>query len=186
MKVRIKRLTNNAVIPAKAHGTDAAYDLVATSRVFDELGNVVYGTGLAFEIPEGYMGLVFPRSSICKKDLALSNAVGVIDSGYRGEVMAKFKPTLVVVCDDAIGKDKNDYCGRATDVWDGQFVTFHGRHPKSPDVPKGAQPFQPRFYEVGERIGQLVVVQSPEIEFEEVDELSDSERGEGGYGSTGR
>ena len=66
-------------------------DLVAVSKSYDENLNVCYGTGLAFEIPEGYMGLVFPRSSISKKDLTLSNSVGVIDSGYRGEVFLKFR-----------------------------------------------------------------------------------------------
>ena len=91
MVVKIKKLVPGAVMPKKAHSTDAGYDLVAVSCKMDEDGNAVYGTGLAFEIPEGYVGLVFPRSSIAEKDLLLSNCVGVIDSGYRGEVMAKFK-----------------------------------------------------------------------------------------------
>jgi dUTP pyrophosphatase len=94
MKVRIKLLNNQAVMPRKAHSTDAGFDLVATSRVFDDDGNVVYGTGLAFEIPEGYVGLIFPRSSISKYDLSLSNSVGVIDAHYRGEVTCKMKPTV--------------------------------------------------------------------------------------------
>ena len=55
-------------------------DLTAVSREIDDYGNISYGTGLAFEIPEGYTGLIFPRSSICKKQLVLSNSVGVIDS----------------------------------------------------------------------------------------------------------
>ncbi len=93
MKVKFKKLNPNAVVPRYAHAGDAGLDLTATSRVFDEKGSVVYGTGLAVEIPEGYVGLLFPRSSICKKDLLQSNAVGVIDSGYRGEIMVKFKPS---------------------------------------------------------------------------------------------
>ena len=80
MKVKIKKLCENAVIPSYANPGDAGMDLVATSRMFDKYGNVEYGTGLAMEIPEGYVGLIFPRSSICKQDLSLSNAVGVIDS----------------------------------------------------------------------------------------------------------
>ena len=80
MKVKIKKLCENAVIPSYAKPGDAGMDLVATSRMFDKYGNVEYGTGLAMEIPEGYVGLIFPRSSISKKDLALTNAVGVIDS----------------------------------------------------------------------------------------------------------
>jgi dUTP pyrophosphatase len=91
MEVKIKKLTENAVVPRKAHPTDAGFDLTATSMHFDDDGNIVYGTGLAFEIPEGYVGLIFPRSSIAKYDLVLTNSVGVIDSHYRGEVMAKMK-----------------------------------------------------------------------------------------------
>ena len=142
MKVKIKKLNENAVKPFKAHETDAGFDLVATSRILDEHGAIVYGTGLAFEIPQGYVGLLYPRSSIAKKDLLLSNAVGVLDAGYRGEVMFKFKPSLAVS--------------------------------------------QPRMYNVGERIGQLIIQPIPQIEFEWSDELSDSERGAGGYGSTGK
>ena len=80
MKVKIKKLNENAVIPSYSKQGDAGMDLVATSKIFDKCGNVEYGTGLAMEIPEGYVGLIFPRSSISKKDLALTNAVGVIDS----------------------------------------------------------------------------------------------------------
>lgn len=93
LKIKIKKLHPDAVIPKKAHESDAAYDLTAVSRSFDDHGNVVYGFGFALEIPEGYVGLVFPRSSIYRKDLFLTNAVGVIDAGYRGEVTAKFKST---------------------------------------------------------------------------------------------
>ena len=89
MKVNIKKLNENAVIPSYAKAGDAGMDLVAISKEYDDHGNVVYGTGLAFEIPEGYVGLLFPRSSNAKMDLLSTNAVGVIDSGYRGEVMMK-------------------------------------------------------------------------------------------------
>src|SRR5690625_7975433 len=84
MKVKIKKLHEQAKMPFKKHSADAGFDLYATSRV-NEGGNIVYGTGLAFEIPEGFVGLVFPRSSIANKTIALSNAVGVIDASYRGE-----------------------------------------------------------------------------------------------------
>ena len=91
------------------------------------------------------MGLVFPRSSIARKDLVLSNGVGVIDAGYRGEVMAKFR--LV----DPLLKHEE----------------YH-------------------WYDVGDRVAQLVVMKLPDVELEEADELSESERGDGGYGSTGK
>ena len=80
MQVKIKKITTDATIPKYAKSGDAAMDIVATTKWYDELGNVCYGTGLAFEIPEGYVGLLFPRSSICKTELSLANAVGVIDS----------------------------------------------------------------------------------------------------------
>ena len=84
MEVKIKKLCETAVIPSYAKPGDAGMDLVATSRIFDKYGNVEYGTGLAMEIPEGYVVLIFSRSSIFKQELSLANTVGVIDSGYRG------------------------------------------------------------------------------------------------------
>lgn len=80
MEVKIKKLNENAVIPTYAKDGDAGMDLTATSKSFDEYGNVVYGTGLAFEIPKGYVGLLFPRSSNAKTELFLTNSVGVLDS----------------------------------------------------------------------------------------------------------
>lgn len=145
MIVKIKLLNERAVVPSYAHNTDAGLDLVATSRIYDKDGNITYGTGVSVEIPEGYVGLVFPRSSISKKDLALSNSVGVIDSGYRGEIMAKFRPTLPLAM----------------------------RHYES-------------HYDIGERVAQLIILPYPHIDFSVVDDLSSSERGEGGYGSTGK
>lgn len=151
MKVRIKKLSDKAVIPQKAHATDAGFDLVATRKWFDEYGNICYGTDLAFEIPCGFVGYIFPRSSNAKKQLILSNSVGVIDSGYRGEVTFKFKPSLAL---------------------DGeQYVTTRLRG---------------GLYSVGDRIGQLIIMPIPDIEFEEADELTETDRGEGGYGSSGR
>lgn len=144
LNVKIKRLTPTAQLPTKAHATDAGYDLYADSvEVCIPDGLASYSTGIAVEIPEGYVGLVFPRSSIYKKHLMLSNSVGVIDSGYRGEVKAKFN--LI-----------ND----GSDMYE--------------------------VYEVGERIAQLIIIPYPEVVFEEVDTLSDSDRGTGGYGSSGK
>ena len=92
MKVKIKKLNENAVIPRYAHPTDAGLDLVATSYEYkSDIDCHVYGTGLAVEIPEGYVGLIYPRSSNRKTDAYMCNHVGVIDSGYRGEIMISFK-----------------------------------------------------------------------------------------------
>ena len=94
MKVKIKKIHKDAIIPKYAKQGDAALDLIAvTKEIIDkgDFGFIHYGIGLAFEIPEGYVGLIFPRSSISNTGAILSNSVGVIDSGYRGEISARFK-----------------------------------------------------------------------------------------------
>ena len=143
MKVKIKKLHKNAVIPQYAKPGDAGMDLVAVSIDIEKYSKyndkITYGTGLAFEIPEGYVGLLFPRSSIKDRDLVLTNSVGVIDSSYRGEVKVT-------------------------------FITYE---------------FDPVIYSVGDRIGQMIIMPYPKIEFEEADELSTTERGSGGFGHTG-
>lgn len=151
LQIKFKRLTPNAVTPTKAHTTDAGFDLTATSKETDAYGNIVYGTGIALEIPENHVGLLFPRSSNAKKDLLLTNSVGVIDSGYRGEVSFKFKPSNVI---------------------------------EKPDL--AYIPESISKYEVGDRIGQLIIIPYPEVTFVETDELSETPRGNGGYGSTGK
>lgn len=97
MEVKFKKLKEDAVVPSYAHATDAGLDLTAVSftQEFDKSGKlvIVYHTGLSVEIPEGYMGLIFMRSSVSQKSISLTNAVGVIDSGYRGEILCKFKIT---------------------------------------------------------------------------------------------
>lgn len=158
MRLKIKKLNDSATIPVKAHSTDAGFDLVATSREIDDYGNIMYGTGLAVEIPDGYVGLLFPRSSVSKKDMVLANSVGVIDSGYRGELIFKFKPIQQV--NKALSKNPN----------------HHYNHRMTGGID----------YQVGDRIGQLIVIPIPDIELIETDELSDSQRGEGGFGSTGK
>jgi len=142
MEVKIKKLHLDAVIPVYSKPGDAGLDLVATSIDDDSYNNIVYGTGLAVEIPEGHVGLLYPRSSNSKTDLYLTNHVGVIDSGYRGEIMFKFRPINGI--DDAY------------------------------------------IYAVGDRIGQLIIMPYPSVTFKEVDELSTTERGDDGYGSTGK
>ena len=174
MKVKIKKLCESAVIPTYAKPGDAGMDLVATSRIFDKYGNVEYGTGLAMEIPEGYVGLIFARSSIFKQDLSLANAVGVIDSGYRGEIKFKFKPTLSYM-DFGTTEDIHGI-GKESDTFD--YVGIAG------DIQKDS--IEASIYEVGDRVGQIIILPYPHIDFEEVDNLSNTERGTGGYGSTGK
>lgn len=143
MFVKIKKLNENAVIPQYAKDGDAGMDLVATSIISDTTTQITYGIGIAMEIPEGFVGLVFPRSSIRKYDLALSNCVGVIDSGYRGELQATFNKI-------------NHHSVRKED------------------------------YKIGDRIAQIIILPYPKFMFREVEELSNTERGNGGFGSTGK
>lgn len=97
MEVKFKKLSDKAVTPTYAYDGDAGLDLTAVgvNSEINECGQfvIVYHTGLALEIPKGYVGLLFPRSSIANKSLVLTNCVGVIDSNYRGEILAKFKNT---------------------------------------------------------------------------------------------
>lgn len=144
--VKIKKLHSNAVIPSYAKPGDAGMDLVATEIKWpkDNANYIQYNTGLAIEIPEGYVGLIFPRSSNSGYDLQLCNAVGVIDSGYRGEICLRYRVVLLPTGD------------------------------------------KPRFYEVGDRVGQLMIVPYPLINFIETSMLSETDRGQGGFGSSGR
>jgi dUTP pyrophosphatase len=90
MQVKFKKLRQDAVIPRYAKPGDAGLDLTATHQISNTTFQATYGTGLALEIPDGYVGLIFPRSSVRNTELTLSNSVGVIDSGYRGEIQFTF------------------------------------------------------------------------------------------------
>lgn len=166
MKVKIKKLVANAVIPSYATDGSAGMDLTATSKWIDNEGNTCYSVGLAFEIPKGYVGLLFPRSSNAKKDLLLSNAVGVLDSDYRGEVKFKFKTTYSTV-------------NPISFLWQ-RYIC------RKKIVNVDCTPLHGNEYEVGDRIGQIIIVKYPTIEFVESEELSETTRGKGGYGSTGK
>jgi dUTP pyrophosphatase len=141
MLVKIKKLHPEAVIPSYAKDGDAGMDLVAVRKEDLSPTQVKYYTGLAIEIPYGFVGLIFPRSSIFKAGLSLSNAVGVIDSGYRGEIMAVFNKKF------------------------GMNLTN---------------------YEVGDRVAQIMILPYPVVTFVESEELTDTDRGSGGFGSTGK
>lgn len=144
MDIKIKKLYPEAKIPTRGTVGSAGWDFYALTDA-DYIGagvyrpNVMYQTGISLEIPSGHVGLIFPRSSIYKTDLNLSNSVGVIDSDFRGEI---------------------------------KFI-FKRPHTRSVE------------YKAGDRIGQLVIIPYPEINFVEVDDLSDTKRGSNGFGSTG-
>lgn len=140
MNIKFKKLNRDAVTPSYAKEGDAGLDLTAISSTLNTTERYFeYSTGLAVEIPNGYVGLIFPRSSISNKDLYLTNAVGVIDSGYRGEIKFRFKSSHI-----------------------------HAAN----------------IYKPGDRIGQLLIIPYPHINIEIVDDLSFSDRGSKGFGSS--
>jgi dUTP pyrophosphatase len=149
MIVKFKKLTPDAVTPTYSKLGDAGLDLTAVSKKQKDNLYIEYGIGIAVEIPEGHVGLLFPRSSVTDKQLIMKNSVGVIDSNYRGELRVRYKGFHPTVHDNG----KLEYLNN---------------------------------YEIGDRVGQLVIVPIPHIELEEAQELSESNRGTNGYGSTGK
>ena len=136
LELKVKKLDPRAVLPSYAKPGDAGMDVVAVSREIKEK-YIQYNTGLALEVPEGYVCLIFPRSSVTKKDQMLKNSVGILDAGYRGELILRF---------NKFGED---------------------------------------IYEIGEKVGQIMIIPHPYVKIQEVSELSETERGDGGFGSTG-
>lgn len=145
LNVNFAKIHPKAKLPSYSKNGDAGLDLTAVDMKYvrdAETDYYEYDTGLSCEIPQGYVGLIFPRSSITKTDLILSNCVGVVDSGYRGKITARFRKTTG----------------------------------------------SPHIYQVGDRVCQMIILPYPKVSTREVDytELSQTERGTGGWGSTGR
>lgn len=150
LNVKIKKLHKDAVIPKYETKGAVGVDLAAVSVEYDNYGNLVVGTGLAIQLPEGYYADLRPRSSISKYDLVLANSIGTVDADYTGELILKFKPS------DYFAVNRDDVYG------DGEI------------------------YKVGDRVAQLLILPYPKINFIEVDELDKTERGNKGFGSTGK
>ena len=137
--VKIRKVDENAVIPFRAHPSDAGMDVTAISMEMTE-DYVEYDTGLQFQLPEGYAMLIFPRSSNSKKDLLLCNSVGILDAGYTGNLKLRFK------------------------------LTTEG--------------YTEKIYNPGDKVGQIMIIPYPEINFIETEVFNETERGDGGFGST--
>ena len=137
--VKIRKVHPDAIIPFRAHATDAGMDVTAISMEMTE-DYVEYDTGLQFQLPEGYAMLIFPRSSNSKKDLLLCNSVGILDAGYTGNLKLRFK------------------------------LTTEG--------------YTEKIYNPGDKVGQIMIIPYPEINFIETEVFNETERGDGGFGST--
>jgi len=141
MEVKFKKLAPEATIPTEAKRGDAGIDLIVTRIVKEDTEVIWLETDLAVEIPLGYVGLLFPRSSVSKYNLQLANSVGVIDSSYRGSIQFRFNKTI----------GSESVC-----------------------------------YTTGDKAGQLIILPYPTIKPVESTDLSSTDRGEGGFGSTGK
>lgn len=147
LQINIKKLNENAIMPTYGSEFAAGADLYAITHNDTNMVEILpeetafIGTGIAMEIPEGYVGLIYARSGLaCKQGLAPANKVGVIDSDYRGEIMI------------ALYNQSNET----------KVITS------------------------GDRIAQIVIQPVQQFDFVEVDELNESERGDSGFGSTGK
>ena len=148
--IRVKKLHEDAVLPAQATSGDAGFDLVAINDgIIEADGFIQYKTGISIEVPHGYHTEIFPRSSISKYDLALANSIGLVDNGYRGEILVRFK---------------------------------HAMRCNGTSTCESASP--QKRYKKGDRIAQLVLRKTQFASFVWAEELSETDRGDKGFGST--
>lgn len=157
MEIRYKKLVPEAAKPFRKYNVDAGFDLTAI-WIKETDKYIEYGTGLAFEIPDGYVGLLFPRSSVSEKDLMLKNSVGVVDASYRGEIRFRYYNTKSIsLLDLRIKHYFKRLFGSAGDI-------------------------MPELYTIGDRVGQIVFVKLPDVKLVESEELNNTDRGTKGYG----
>lgn len=164
--VKVKKLHPDAVIHKYSHANDSGFDLVAVEDVIVEPGQTVkVPTGLAFAIPSGYELQIRPRSGVSSKTkLRVSNAPGTVDAGYRGEV--------AVLIDNIY--PFTGWSDASVNTLDGKQVELDGIHDAGTYLIRK-----------GDRIAQGVIVPVYQAQFEVVDELDETERGAGGFGSSG-
>ena len=184
LEVKFKKLNEKAIIPSYAHDGDVGMDLTAISVEYDADNDLyIYHTGLAFETDYHYGMFLFPRSSNRKTEAYLCNHVGIADSAiYRGEIMLCFKnrtslrqialESRTIAFFNAIedGKSVEEATKESIDAW---FEAF-----KNPML------FAP--YKEGDRVAQMVVLPYPDVKLKEVENLTETDRGSGGFGSTGK
>lgn len=184
LEVKFKKLNEKAIIPSYAHDGDVGMDLTAISVEYDADNDLyIYHTGLAFESDYHYGMFLFPRSSNRKTEAYLCNHVGIADSAiYRGEIMLCFKnrtslrqialESRTIAFFNAIedGKSVEEATKESVDAW---FEAF-----KNPML------FAP--YKEGDRVAQMVVLPYPDVKLKEVENLTETDRGSGGFGSTGK
>ena len=159
--IKFKKLVPDAIIPSYAHDGDVGMDMTAVSVEYDpDKDMYIYHTGLACESEKWYGIFLFPRSSNCKTDAYLTNHTGIVDSYlYRGEIQFRYK--------------NRDKYRKSFWEWLSGKVDLERRLNFAP-------------YKPGDRVGQMVVFPYPKVTIWEFNELSETERGTGGFGSTGK
>ena len=194
LEIKLKKLDKNAVIPQYAHDGDVGMDLTAISVEYDrEHDMYIYHTGLAFETDKHYGIFLFPRSSNRKTDAYLCNHVGIADSAiYRGEIILCFKNRTSLEVRAEIEKSRCFISRLSYEPFttsSGNSVISNWSHVAKDPENAGNwiydNPMQYAPYQVGERIAQMVVLPYPNVKISEREELSETERGSGGFGSTG-
>ena len=169
IEVKFRKLSDKATIPTKAHTSDVGFDLVATKVEITE-NYIEYSTDIALQLPVGYCALLFPRSSNSKKDLLLANSVGLVDNGYIGELKLRFKRIMMPVMQEVmIAPPTGDILTDARNTRKVPGLAYRDDH----------------IYKVGDKVGQLVIMPYPEVTLMETDELDETDRGDGGFGSSG-
>lgn len=160
IRIKFKKLNKKTKLPKKGSSYSACYDVYATEIIYSTPNLVTVKLGFSTEIPEMYKGIIVPRSSFTQKGWIMQNSPGQIDPDYRGEWMIKF---------EAIPNN----------VEDNQFLT-------SMDNNRSYITYNDFPYKEGDRVAQIFFEEVVDINFIEEEELETTERGTGGFGSTGK
>lgn len=193
LNIKFKKLNENAVIPSYAHYGDVGMDFTAISVEYDEkLDMYVYHTGLAFESDFHYGQFLFPRSSNRKTDAYLCNSVGIADSAiYRGEILFCYKnrDSINTIAESKANAAMMEYyttCNveqKELQLWIRKGIEIYNDTKEK--VYNEAKELKYAPYKVGDKIGQMVMLTYPNVNLIDCEELSSSDRGVNGFGSTG-
>ena len=202
MNVKVKILDDNAKLPVYSTLGSACMDVICTSiEYIKDIDTYVFHTGLAFEIPENYVMLIFPRSSNRKTDFYMPNSVGVLDSDYRGELMILFKERNGYFVENSANvfeqliselygalKTRDSLDMINIDIENSIENNFHilETYNNTNRILTKDNNMKSIPYQIGDKIAQIMIIPYPKVEFDIVNKLSVTKRGEGGFGSTGK
>jgi len=174
--LKIAKIHPDATLPTFAKLDDAGMDLTAIDdgTLSPDGRHIEYRTGIAIELPYDHHALLHPRSSISKYDLLLCNSIGLVDQGYRGELVCRFKIVPPVKLERMRVGDTST-C-QAFVRYSGVGATISGT---------GEPNWTPKLYRKGDRIAQIVIAQTPKVSIEYGEISTDTQRSTGGFGSSG-